>query len=274
MTYSRALRLMIPAALLLAAPAAAQQEVEPRDRECTCIEDMAGHTGNAFSLLGSRARLGVMLGEVTRADGRFGVVLEEVTDGSPAMRAGLRDGDVVVALDGEDLGEDAADDIVAHMGRVEPGDTVEVAYVRDGTARTARVVAEAGGSWTFLRGPGEWTQGQTGRIAPRAFRFDLGEGPGQAFVLRSGMSGLDLAEVNPELGRYFGTDRGVLVVDVDEDSTLGLRAGDVILSIDGREPRDAGHARSIIASYRDDEPITFRVVRDRREQDVQGVAGR
>jgi predicted metalloprotease with PDZ domain len=269
MTRERVLGLLIPATLLVAAPVAAQEDVSPQERDCVCIEDLAGHTGRAVSMLQPRARLGVMLGEVTREGGRNGVVLEEVTEGSPAMRAGLRDGDIVVAIDGDPLGEEAGEDVVEHMGGVEPGDTVEVTYLRDGAERTARVVTEEGGGFAFLRGPGELN---VERMAPRAFRFDLGEGPAGAWVFRTRSHGLELAEVNPELGRYFGTDHGLLVVEVDEDSPLGLRAGDVILSVDGRDVRDAGHARSIISSYRDDEPITFRVVRDQREQDVRGSA--
>lgn len=275
MRHARVLRFTVPVALLLAAaPTTAQEDVEPAERECICIQDLAGRGAHAVDLFRSRARLGVMLGDVSRQDGRYGVELQEVTEGSPAMRAGLRDGDVVVALDGERLGEEAAEDVIEHMADVEPGDTVQVTYLRGGDERTAAVVTEAGGGYAFFGGPGEWNVERRARVSPRAFRFDLGEGPGRAFVLRSGAHSLDLAEVNPELGRYFGTDRGVLVVDVDDDSSLGLQPGDIILSVDGRDVRDVGHARSIIASYRDDEPIVFRVVRDRREQDVRGSAGR
>jgi regulator of sigma E protease len=65
-------------------------------------------------------------------------VLGQVTEGGPAHRAGLRSGDRILAIDGAAIGDfaDIPDHLVSKAGK-----TVEVQYVRDGTERTARVVA-------------------------------------------------------------------------------------------------------------------------------------
>jgi S1-C subfamily serine protease len=81
---------------------------------------------------------------------------------------------------------------------------------------------------------------------------------------------MELVAMNPGLGRYFGTDDGVLVASIAEGSGLGLQAGDVILSIGGRAVRDPAHARSILASYRPDEDLEMDVMRDRRRTTVRG----
>lgn len=89
-------------------------------------------------------------------------------------------------------------------------------------------------------------------------------------MFRGALGGLELAAVNPGLGEYFGTDRGVLVTAVPEESGLDLRPGDVILAVGGRDVQDPAHVRSILASYRSEEPVALRIVRERRTIEVTG----
>jgi len=84
--------------------------------------------------------------------------------------------------------------------------------------------------------------------------------------------GLSLRTLSPELGEYFSSDRGVLVLEVHEDSELGLQPGDVILSIDGREVEDEGDVIRILRSYEEGEPVDFLVKRHGEETRVQGRA--
>lgn len=263
----RALLPLMAAPLVLAAPARAQEP--DREEPCVCAGELEG-LARIFEMK-DRARLGVMLGEPTEVDGRPAVRLEEVPDGTPAGRAGLRAGDAIVALDGDPLGSNPTGAILDRMSEREPGDTVELTFYRDGEERTARVVTDVAPDFGF------WQDGPDAgiRVAPR-IRFS---GPadvrtevlGPGFVYRQLLrDGLDLVAVNPRLGEYFGTDRGVLVTEIDEDSSLKLQPGDVILAIGGRQVRDPAHARSILSSYRDHEEITFRIVREQRSTEVTG----
>lgn len=110
------------------------------------------------------------------------------------------------------------------------------------------------------------------------FRRDLCSGlgtrSGQAnvWVIGGGncVEGVELLELNPELGEYFGTERGVLVSEVAEESPLGLRPGDVLLAIDGREVTDIEDVRRILRSYEDDEEFRLRVRRHGNEMEVLG----
>jgi S1-C subfamily serine protease len=76
----------------------------------------------------------------------------------------------------------------------------------------------------------------------------------------------EFVTVTPGLGRYFGTDKGVLVARAPEDSTLGLQDGDVIVSIGGRQPENGRHAVRILRSYQSGETVELKILRDRRAQ--------
>src|SRR5439155_6359849 len=60
---------------------------------------------------------------------------------------------------------------------------------------------------------------------------------------------LELVSLNPDLGEYFGTKEGVLVVKAPADSSLPLKSGDVILKIGDRTPSSPSHAMRILRSY-------------------------
>jgi S1-C subfamily serine protease len=85
--------------------------------------------------------------------------------------------------------------------------------------------------------------------------------------------GLKLAEMNPGLAEYFSADEGLLVLDVQEDSSLGLAPGDVILSIDGRAIENQRDVMRILGSYEEDEAVSFTVIRKGRETRVEGRIG-
>ena len=86
-----------------------------------------------------------------------------------------------------------------------------------------------------------------------------------------GTRGLDLLELNPELGAYFGTSEGVLVADADKDSPLRLRPGDVVVEVEGRKVDDVAELRRILGSYTEDEEIEFRIWRDGAETTIVGT---
>ena len=85
--------------------------------------------------------------------------------------------------------------------------------------------------------------------------------------------GLELTEMNPGLAEYFSTSGGLLVLNIEEESTLGLLPGDVIRSIDGRDVEDQGDVGRILRSYEDGESVSFSVIRKGRETQVEGTIG-
>ena len=72
--------------------------------------------------------------------------------------------------------------------------------------------------------------------------------------------GIYLLEIKPGFASYFGTEIGMLVTNVDEDSTLDLEPGDVILRIRDREATSSRWIRRILSTYDEDEDITMRIM--------------
>ncbi len=97
-----------------------------------------------------------------------------------------------------------------------------------------------------------------------SLNFELRAPRADAWAWGSGFPDLDmdLVDLNPGLGAYFGTNEGVLVAEIAEDSPLGLAPGDVVTHVDGRKVDDAAELRRILASYRSGEEIAFAIRRD------------
>ena len=67
---------------------------------------------------------------------------------------------------------------------------------------------------------------------------------------------------------YFGTQEGLLVVRTPEDEALGLKAGDVILTIDGRKPSSPAQAMRILRSYDEGDAVKIEVMRKQKRVTV------
>ena len=85
--------------------------------------------------------------------------------------------------------------------------------------------------------------------------------------------GVQFAPLNPDLGRYFGTTEGILVLETPDSSThVDLKGGDVILAIGDRKPTSVEHLFRILESYTDSETVHFDVMRDKRHVAVEANA--
>jgi S1-C subfamily serine protease len=213
-------------------------------------------------------RLGLTL---SSDSSKGGAVVEDVMEDSPAEKAGFRQGDVITRLNGTALsGDDPAGTLSELAGKLEPGDTVKVEYKRDGASKSATMVAADMGarSWTMKMPEMAQLERLRTDMPPMAW-----SGPGnemsRAFtVMGRGAMGLDLVEMNSGLGEYFGTSSGLLVTETPSDSTMPLRAGDVILTIGGRTPNNEMHASRILGSYAPGETVKFEIMRKKNRQTV------
>ena len=258
-----------------------------------------------------RPMLGVTLDtELDRRLETVGARVADILRDGPAGEAGIREGDVIVSVDGHALSDALDDDVerlfdddrsfpaqrlVALARELDEGEPVEVVVERDGEARaftvTPRDLAERDWPRSVIRyrGPGPQAMREyrlrMGDVAERMRDVnehlremdrsglrDHARWQGPVFRLRDGsVRGLDLVELNADLGAYFGTKSGVLVADVDGDSGLGLRPGDVVSAVGGREIEDVSELRRVLRSYREGEEIEFRIWRDGAETTVTGT---
>ena len=224
----------------------------------------------AMSMKG-RPRIGITVSPSDESDGPVeGVGIIGVTPGSAATDAGLRSGDIITAVNGESMGADsqmaANKRLLLLMKDVEAGDKLEVEYLRDGNVGKVTVEPRVVDEKMFVfRGP------ESGDF-PTDFAIDA-HGPDGAFnFVFSGVRGwadLELVELNEGLGKYFGTSEGLLVVNAPDSGVLELEDGDVIQSIDGREPQSVGHAIRILSSYQPGEKLELSIMRDKRNRTLE-----
>ncbi|HMG17969.1 MAG TPA: PDZ domain-containing protein [Gemmatimonadales bacterium] len=266
--------MMAALAVCLIWPAVSVTQEAPRARTRTRPRvRVEGPLG--FSFNDNRGRIGVIVD--TRADAagdKVGARIEGITPSGPAEQAGLKAGDVITRFNGTALGGVRAEDdvdsgpgmkLIELARELEPGDTVQVEYRRGNDARKATIVAEnLGGEWGepgALRSQLE----QLNELMPR-----MRVGPGNDFEFAFGRAwgGIELVKLNPDLGDYFGTREGVLVVSAPEDSTLALKGGDVITAIGGRKPTSPMQAMRILRSYDPGETVTLDVLRKQKRVTV------
>lgn len=248
---------------------------------------------NIDQIIVSRPRLGVLLS----GDDAAGVLITGVTPDSGAAKAGIKAGDRLLRVAGTPVDGDTAEARVAQARRLlsdlRTDTPVRVTYQREGKAHDADVVAtrvspriaaagQGPGSFFFHTGDGGMRQLDgvpvpldeiTHVISPEVQRElrqlgKLGDCkdedcrlPALAEAFR--WSNLNLASVDASLGRYFGTDAGVLVLSVG-DALAGLQAGDVIRKVDGTPVATPRDVTRVLRDKPEDAKVTVEYLRDRQ----------
>jgi len=218
------------------------------------------------------AQIGVEIRDVSEADATAakltapaGAFVQEVRTDSPAARAGVRTGDVIVTFDGERVRS------AAHFARLvdetPEGRTVQTVVQRAGERMTLNVAPEAASAArtvTFGGAPALKLDDEFLRLRSRATAH-----PPLAIWGGPARLGVTVQELTGQLGEYFGASSGVLVTAVTDSSparTAGLRAGDVITRVNGETVAHAVDLRLRLNKTTGD--VTVTIVRDRKEQTV------
>jgi PDZ domain len=236
-------------------------------------------------VMNRRARLGIKVNLQARESDSIGAYVDAVTPGGPAATAGIRSGDIITKVDGKSVLQGGAAEakkgqslpglrLIELAARLEPEDTVAVEYRRGKDRRTASVVTEDEPDFVRRRGP-------DGRpFSMRFFRpgeprvpvgdfFDRFDVPGPhhlEYLSAFPLGQLELAPLNPDLGQYFGTSEGVLVISAPKEGGLGLKGGDVVTAVDSRKPAGPSQLLRILRSYERGETFKLDIVRNRKRE--------
>lgn len=279
-------------AALVAAPLAAQQRDSVRiertpDRVRVWVDGQEV-TGRLQPLVQRRARLGISVRLSPGETDSIGAYVESVTPGGPAAKAGLRSGDVISRLKGQSVlnatGRNVGEDesvpgvrLIELAAKLEPNENIPVEFVRGGQRRTVTLVT---GDEPIMAFDDELIRrfpGLTLERLPRPDRVEVlrnPEGARAMLFMRSPLGELELAPMNPDLGSYFGTSEGILVIRAPAESELGLKGGDVILTVDGRTPASPASLLRILRSYEAGESFKLEILRQRKRETVTGKLGR
>lgn len=241
--------------------------------------------------LGERPVIGVVLGEQVSE----GVEIIGVSPDGPADQAGIKTGDILLSLNGEKLAsEDGAGRaaIFRIMDEAEPGEALELTVRRGQAQQDFTVVPERRepSSWqSIVRIPRlsspHTVPGAEDIHIERIERIEIPEFEGdfefefEEFSDLAGHAmreaniwfglpmaqGLELATIDPALGRYFETERGVLVIKAREDNDYQLQSGDVILHIADREVNTPGDVVRALREVEAGVEVAIEIKRDRRD---------
>ena len=247
---------------------------EEIERRVETVAELAAHQAvaeiddrNEVWLLneGDRGWLGVTIAEVTADKAKElmlpaarGVILSSLEADGPAAKAGLKANDVITEFNGQRVEGTLQ---FRRLIRETPGGrTVQLTFWRDGRAQSVSV--ELGAFPDKLVGHG---------FGPKEFKFEMPEFGGKLFghdiFLQQGPRlGIDAEDLRGQLGSYFGAPdgEGVLVRDVASGTPAekaGLKAGDVIIKIDGERVRTVHDLREKMRAKRENKTVSVSVIR-------------
>jgi predicted metalloprotease with PDZ domain len=252
-----------------------------------------------FQFFGGGNFLGVSTEEITRENMASyglsgeprGVGVREVVKGSPAERAGIRAGDLIVRFDGEPV--TSVRKLTRLIAESAPEHAARITVLRGGSeqelsvtlARRAPFVSAGGeGGFTFspdvlgdalrlgdeaARNSEQWKRAE--QKARERWEEMARRHPGLLGLGSSRRIGVTTTPLGKQLADYFGVTHGVLVSSVEENSPAdkaGIKAGDVVTEADGKQVGDADDLVRALGA-KDEGEVTLTVVRDRKQRTVR-----
>ncbi len=240
------------------------------------------------------SRIGATIADVTAEDvaekklaAESGVLVTGVDADSPAAKAGLREGDVIVDFDGERAR--SVSQLQRLITETPSGRKVPMTVSRNGQRTPLTIEPERGsrdGLERFLVTPR--VSPMPVPRAPRAPRPPRAPMPdvrvpmaapefelfrdGFAYSFNGGRLGVGTQTLTDQLAKHFGVEQGVLVTEVTADSAAskaGLRAGDVITKVGSAAIEDSGDLVRAIGEASGE--VSIEIVRDRKPQTLKAT---
>ncbi len=240
-----------------------------------------------------RSYLGIQTVEITKENFvKFGlsevrgVGIEKVIGKSPADKAGLQDGDVIIKFDGEEI--KSVLKLTRLIAEVAPDQTARVIVLRGGgEERELNVTLGKREFSPFSDGNFSFETVPTLRPLPRIQQLPstppmlpmppMRGGSENIFIWRGGDAsrqiGVGVTPLTKQLGDYFGVSegRGLLINNVRENSPAdkaGLKAGDVIVEADDRKVKEISDLMRVLNDKKEGD-ISLTFIRERNRQTVR-----
>jgi hypothetical protein len=205
-----------------------------------------------------------------------------VEPSSPAERAGIQEGDTLLALNGMDVRERQ----ISLTRLLVPEQHVVVRLRREGNPKEFKVkIGEAPGYVVSRRTPVPPMPPVSVRVYPGedfpqpaplpAIARDMPQPPepmrGSVWIINEGIAGAKLETISEGLGKALGAKAGVLVLRAAPGTPAfesGLRDGDVILGADGKEVASVRQLRMAIVDADGDQGVRLSILRERKKREV------
>jgi membrane-associated protease RseP (regulator of RpoE activity) len=237
----------------------------------------AGYSSEDF--FGEGSYLGVDTRDVTpdlladlKLKEEHGVEVTMVDQDAPAGKAGIKERDVILTMNGTAV--ESVEQLRRMIHEVPAGRVVALGLSRDGQPLTVKVQLADRRSASASFNPGNYSYHfETPTIPPMPELPPMNDMPVSVVVVHSSMrSGLMVENLTPQLGEFFGAKDGqaVLVRSVEKGSRAekaGFRAGDIITKVNGKGICDAGDFSRALRSQKESK-TTITILRDKKEQTI------
>jgi serine protease Do len=169
-----------------------------------------------------------------------GAIVGDVTPGKPGEKAGLKSGDVIVKIDGEEVKD--SNDLTMKVTSHAPGSTVALDVIRDG--KPMKISVTLGQRPTGL----DWAKSGQSNGDNNGADNDNGTAD------NSSARGINVENLTPEVAQQLGLSeniKGVVVTNVDADSSAadvgGIGRGTVIVAVDRHPVTNVGDFKRLMA---------------------------
>ncbi|HKW96226.1 MAG TPA: PDZ domain-containing protein [Bryobacteraceae bacterium] len=202
----------------------------------------------------------------------YGVEVKCVDAESPAAKAGLKEGDVVLEYNGQRV--EGGEQFMRLVRETPPGHTATLLISRNGATQTltASIGQRHSGTMAFEFDDDSFAMAMPATppmpAMPPMPAVRIPDFPRAFMTWRSPTLGIESESLNPQLAEFFGVKEGVLVRSVMRDSTAekaGFKAGDVIVKVDGEKVSTPKEISSILQSSRSKKTLPVTVVRHQKE---------
>ncbi len=198
-----------------------------------------------------------------------GVEVTAVEEDSPAGRAGLRKGDVVLEMNGQRV--EGVEQFVRMVREMPVGREAKLTVSRGGDVQTMTAKVAQRKSWTFTGDRAMAIPAIPVPNTPPAPRVSMPDMPRATMSWRSGPLGVEAETLKGGLAEYFGVKQGVLIRSVSKGSPAdkaGLKAGDVITRVNDKPVESPSDVAAIVRERADRKTIGVVVMREKRELPV------
>ena len=220
-----------------------------------------------------RGWLGVYIQDITTdikeamdLKSKRGVLIRDVVEDSPANEAGIEQEDVVIEFEGKRV--QGSSHLTRLIRNSSPGERVKLKILRDGKEKTITVTLGKLPRNDFLYqydADRFWDKAK--KIKPHSYSYSFS-------VFSGSRIGTKVQDLTEQLGNYFGVENGegALITEVEEDMPAhkaGLKAGDVIVEVDGEEIEDTEELMGVVSDKEEGDKVKIKVIRDGKTKNFE-----
>ena len=177
--------------------------------------------------------------------GKYGVLVENIVEDGPAVKAGVEPGDIIIKMDDKNIASN--EELRKVLADRKPGDKMQLIVIRDGKEKK--------------------------------IKMKLGSRPKESYskmdiIKKYAFLGVTTTELSEQLMEYFKVDNGVLVETVHEDTPAeksGIKAGDVIYELGGEEIEDTEDLTEAIREHKVGDEVEVKLIRDGKKMTIKAT---